>query len=168
MRSILTISLLMSALIASPAMAQRGRGAPHGSEIAAKAKATRFDRSNVGEGVFQGQRMAMTPANLKGVASSLDDIKAGQVVGVLENGAAGDETGLPPGRYNLYVAYVDGQWQGYAEAGGQIVSPAIRAIVSEQPVAARAPQFHEQGWCFFVSWQQLGLLWLPGGIYLCF
>jgi hypothetical protein len=51
--------------------------------------------------------MKLTPAILDGVTA--DDLKAGQVIGVMENGAAGDETGLPPGRYNLFAAYVDGQ-----------------------------------------------------------
>lgn len=62
-----------------------------------------------------------------------DELKAGQIIGVMENGAAGDETGLPRGRYNLFVAYVDGQWRGYAESGGKIVSPAIRTSIVESP-----------------------------------
>jgi hypothetical protein len=169
MRSkLLTLALFLPILTATPALAQNGRGAPSGAEISAKARNVRLQHARAGYGKFDGKDMKMTPADLRAVAKSLEDIKAGQVVGVLENGAEGDETGLPPGKYNLYVAHVDGEWKGYAEANGRIVSPAIRAMVTENAVASQEPQFMAQGWCYFISWQQLGLLWLPGGIYLCF
>jgi hypothetical protein len=96
--------------------------------------------------------MAFTPADLSQL-KSLDDLKAGQVVGQLENDAAGDETGLPPGKYNLYVARVDGRWRAYAESGGQIVKEAARADVqsSGQAPTGKKPQFRAQGWCFTVE-----------------
>ena len=93
--------------------------------------------------------MKLTPAVLDGVTP--DELKAGQVLGVMENGAAGDETGLPPGRYNLFVAYVDGQWRGYAESGGKIVSPAIRTSIANV-TPTKTPQFKEKGWCFLAFW----------------
>ena len=87
----------------------------------------------------------------------------GVFLGVLENGAAGDETGLPPGRYNLYAAQVGGVWKGYAESNGQIVRQAIRASTTPGTPGAK-PQFNERGWCIVaVSYAPPFLLFI-----LCF
>jgi hypothetical protein len=148
----LTAVCAIVTLSAAPGAAQGRSAAPKGQEIAAQAKAAKLDRANVGLGTFQGQRMALTPADLSHL-KSVDDLKAGQVVGLLENGAAGDETGLPPGKYDLYLAEVGGQWHAYAEAGGQIVKEAVRADVLQGggSQAGLKPQFREKGWCFDVN-----------------
>ncbi len=143
MRSVvLSVAIVLTA--ASAAMAQNGRSAPTGAEIAQKARAARFDAARAGKGVFEGKPMKLTPAVLNGVG--LEDLKAGQVVGLLENGAAGDETGLPPGRYDLFLSYVGQQWHAYAEANGKVVAEAIRTSVTEG--SAPATQFQPKGWCF--------------------
>jgi hypothetical protein len=147
---LLTIALCA---LASSGRAQNGRGAPTGAEIAQKARSAKFNHANSGGGTFQGKAMKLTPATLTGV--SLDQLKAGQVVGQLDAGAAGDETGLPPGRYNLYMAYVDGQWRAYAESGGRIASPAILTELSTS--SGKAPQFVEKGWCFYVYFGGLSM-----------
>ena len=84
------------------------------------------------------------PARLKG---SLED---GAIIGVLENGAEGDETGLPPGKYHLYTARVNGQWKTYAESGGHIVRDALRTAVTQAERPAR-PAFRTKGWCIIVT-----------------
>ena len=145
---IATLSILIIAAVAGPAAAQR-HGPPTGAEIALKARTARFSAANAGVGTFQGKTMKLTPAVLDGVTP--DELKAGQVLGVMENGAAGDETGLPPGRYNLFVAFVDGQWRGYAESEGRIVSPAIRTSIANV-TPTTTPQFKEKGWCFLAFW----------------
>jgi hypothetical protein len=174
MRFQLLTALALGTVIAglpTPSAAQGRRGAPTGAEIAAKARAVRLDRANAGVGEFQGKRMSFTPALLPQF-KSIDDLKAGQVVGLLENGAVGDETGLPPGRYNLFVAEVDGQWRAYAEAGGQIVGEAIRTTIQTDEGAGRPadqasrgkPQFIVQGWC----WQQVLWPWPYIAVTICF
>ena len=149
---IATFPVLVIAAVAGPATAQR-RGPPTGAEIATKARAARFSAANTGVGTFHGKTMKLTPAVLDGVTP--EELKAGQVLGVMENGAAGDETGLPPGRYNLFVAYVDGQWRGYAESGGRIISPAIRTSIANV-TPTKTPQFKEKGWCFLAFWSWTG------------
>jgi|GEM_PF-2021967 len=145
---IATLPILIIAAVAGPTAAQR-RGPPTGAEIALKARMARFSAANAGVATFQGKIMKLTPAVLDGITP--DELKAGQILGVMENGAAGDETGLPPGRYNLFVAYVDGQWRGYAESGGKIVSPAIRTSIANV-TPTKTPQFKEKGWCFLAFW----------------
>ena len=131
------------------AAAQRGNApkprttAPTGSEIAAAARAARLDTANVATATMFGKPFKFTPAQLPAKADKPDDGK-GDFLGVLENGAVGDETGLPPGKYNLFVADVNGQLKGYAEANGRIVKEAIR--VSSAPGAKGRPQFIEKGW----------------------
>jgi hypothetical protein len=90
---IATLPILIIAAVAGPTAAQR-RGPPTGAEIALKARTARFSAANAGVGTFHGKTMKLTPAVLDGVTP--DELKAGQILGVMENGAAGDETGLPP------------------------------------------------------------------------
>ena len=93
-----------------------------------------------------GKPFKFTPTQAPMKGDKPADSESG-FLGVLENGAIGDETGLPPGKYNLYFANVNGQIKGYAEANGRIVKEAIRA--TSTPAAANErgkPQFGEKGW----------------------
>src|SRR5688572_16964008 len=132
-----------------PARAQGGgtkalagrSSAPTGAEIAAAARAGNLDVGNAITATLLSKPFKFTPARVQ--ERTLP--QAGVFLGVLENGAAGDETGLPPGKYNLFVAQVGGQWKGYAESNGQIAREAIRVRTDATPGAK--PQFREQGWC---------------------
>jgi hypothetical protein len=144
--------LLMVIATGTWAAAQRGEApksramAPSGSEIAAAARAARLDAGNAATATMFGKPFRFTPAQVPARADRPDDGK-GEFAGVLENGAAGDETGLPPGKYNLYAANVNGQLRGYAEANGQIVKEAIRATATPASEGAKGrPQFIEKGW----------------------
>ncbi len=120
--------------------------APSGAEIAAAARAGRLDTANVGTATMFGKPFKFTPVQ-PGSKADPPDAGKGVFLGVLENGAVGDETGLPPGKYNLFVADVNGQIKGYAEANGRIVKEAIRANVTPAPEGARTkPVFQEKGW----------------------
>ena len=148
----ITAGLLMVVVTGSGAAGQRGEGpksrttAPNGAEIAAAARAGRLDTGNAISATMFGKPFKFTPAQLAGKADKTDDGKDG-FLGVLENGAVGDETGLPPGKYNLYFANVNGQLKGYAEANGQIVKEAIRVTSTPAPDGAKGrPQFIEKGW----------------------
>jgi hypothetical protein len=129
-------------------------GAPSGSEIAAAARAGSLDAGNTATATVLGKQFRFTPIRVP--QGGTKPTSATGFAGVLENGAAGDETGLPPGRYNLFVSNVGGQWKAYAESGGRIVREAIR--VSNANLARGAkPQFEERGWCVIV-WT----LWTDG------
>ena len=141
--------LLCSGIAARPAVAQRsaekaaGRSTPpNGAEIAVAARAGTLDPAQMITATLLGKPFKFTPARVSaGVAAD-----GGVFLGVLENGAAGDETGLPPGRYNLFAAQVGGQWKGYAESNGQIVRQAIRASSTTGSPGTK-PYFTERGWC---------------------
>ncbi len=147
MRSVVLLAALVLAA-SSACLAQNGRGAPTGAEIAQKARAARFDVQRAGTGIVQGKPMKLTPAILTS-GITLQDIKAGQVIGMLENGAAGDETGLPPGRYHLFLVSIGDQWQAYAEANGRVVATAIRTSMING--VAPTPQFVPNGWCINIG-----------------
>ena len=148
----ITAGLLMMVATGTWAAGQRGQGqksratAPNGPEIAAAARAARLDSGNAATATMFGKPFKFTPAHVPSKADKPDDGK-GEFLGVLENGAAGDETGLPPGKYNLYVANVNGQLKGYAEANGQIAKEAIRTTSTPAQEGAKGrPQFIEKGW----------------------
>ncbi len=147
----ITAGLLMAVATVTWAAGQRGEASksratpPNGSEIAAAARTARLDTGNAATAIMFGKPFKFTPAQVEAAAKTdKPDDRNGAFLGVLESGAAGDETGLPPGKYNLYVANLNGQLKGYAEANGQIVKEAIR--VSAQEGAKGRPQFNEKGW----------------------
>jgi len=167
----ITAGLLMVVVTGTWAGAQEGetkksrQTAPNGSEIAAAARAARLDTGNGATATMFGKPFKFTPAVVKTKADKPDDGK-GEFLGVLENGAIGDETGLPPGKYNLYMANVNGQIKGYAEANGQIVKEAIRASSTPAPEGAKGrPQFNEKGWSVRV-WFCSSYVRLNGNAYL--
>jgi hypothetical protein len=136
--------------------AQRGTapaaraGAPSGAEIAAAARAGRLDHGNAATATLLGKAFKFTPVQATADKSSPEDGK-GQFLGVLENGAVGDETGLPAGKYNLFFASVGGQQRCYAEANGQIVGEGLRTTATPAAAGSNArPRFEEKGWCVAV------------------
>ena len=160
-RHFVTSRLLAAVVIASlvgaaPSVAHAQRGpraaAPAGAEIAAKAKAARLDRANAGAGEFQGKRITFTPALL----DPGTDLAGGQMIGVLENEVAGDETGLPAGRYNLFAAQLPDGWHVYAESNGQVVKEALRVKVERRPgpPADKRPRFRAQGWGYNIDYER--------------
>jgi len=142
------VVLACSLLCSASAWAQ-AKPAVKGQEIAQKAKAAKLDRDRTTTAEFKGKKIAFTPADLSHVKQD-SDAEAGQVIGVLETEAAGDETGLPPGKYNVFAAKVGDQWRAYAEAGGEIVKEAVNVRMErskERPTSLK-PEFREKGWCY--------------------
>jgi hypothetical protein len=145
--------LIVAALSASPSLlfaqpaAVKPAGArvspPSGAEIASAARAAALDPGNAVTATILGKRFGFTPS---GVAQRSGN-GLEMFVGVLENGAAGDETGLPPGRYNILLAQVAGEWKGYAESGGQVAGKAVRTSVGAATTGRMRPTFKEKGWC---------------------
>jgi hypothetical protein len=147
-----TAGLLIVVATGTWAAGQRGEAPksratpPNGSEITAAARAARLDTGNAATATMFGKPFKFTPAQVVTKADPISEGK-GQFLGVLENGAVGDETGLPAGKYNLFFATVNGQPKGYAEANGQIVKEAIRVSSAPAQEGAKGrPQFNEKGW----------------------
>ena len=145
-----TLALILSSVPFGVSAAQGGAAvsgasrdsAPSAAEMSALARATGVNKANAGSAVLHGKAMKLTPANRPG-----DKNLAGVgYLGVLENGLAGDETGLPAGQYDVFVANVKGSWVGYAVSNGQVVRRAIRTSVSNTGGSAK-PVFSEPGWC---------------------
>jgi len=105
--------------------AQGNQKAPTGKEIASHVKNYRLLNQSKKTEVINGKKISLTPAEIIDSTQSKD----GVFLGVLENEIAGVETGLPPGRYNLFVAYVDKKPHIYAESNGIIVKEALRVSV---------------------------------------
>jgi hypothetical protein len=123
--------------------------APTGKEISEKAKAARLDTGNKGEGEKGGKKSTLTPAHL-GHLKSADDLEEGQFIGVLETEIPGDRAGLPPGKYNLFIAKVGGDWQVYAESGGEVVAEAASVVERPDTPKGMKPQFSEGSFCWWV------------------
>ena len=120
-----------------------------GKEIKEKAKKMKLDKTKIVHGVKNGKKVKFTGANLDHM-KSMNDLEQGEVVGVLENELAGDETDLPPGKYNVFVKKVDGEWKAYAESDGTVVAEAARVTVEKRDkkdTGNRTPQFKSDGWC---------------------
>ena len=132
--------------------------APDGQEIKEKARGARLDRSKGGRGQKGGKNATLTPARLDHLKGT-DDLENGAFIGELETEIEGDRAGLPPGKYNVFIAKVRGDWHVYAESGGQVVAEA--ASVTERPDTPRdmEPQFREGSFCWWVWLIFTGFEW---------
>jgi hypothetical protein len=147
MRLWLKIALLV--LISATAWA----APPSGKQIAEKAKATAFDRANSTTGEVGGKKVKLVPADLTKGKKKTDiegAMKEGQVIGLLETEAEGDETGLPPGEYHLFAIDEGGEIKVYAERDGKVVKEAVRVKKSKRDNPSKKPRFQGKGWCIEV------------------
>jgi len=165
MRLLLKTHILIAGIcvLALPAFAAR-KDKPSGPEIALKARTAVLDSENSTTGEKNGKKIKLIPANLP-QGKSEAELEDGQVIGVLETEAQGDETSLPPGKYNLFLAKEGNDWHTYAESGGRIVAEAARVKVEKQPQGTRRrPEIRAQGWCstqwfWFFGWHSVTLCW---------
>jgi hypothetical protein len=120
-----TLIFLLSLLAPSLLFAQANQKAPTGKEIASEVKNYHLLNQAKKTEVINGKKISVTPAEIIDSTQSQD----GVFLGVLENEIPGVETGLPPGRYNLFFAYVDKKPHIYAESNGKIVKEGLRVSV---------------------------------------
>jgi hypothetical protein len=114
------VVVLLLCIIAQPAFAER-KEPPTGKEISDKAKNAKFDKDGAGMAEKDGKKVTVTPADLSDVKAE-KDLEDGAVIGQLETET--DAGKLPPGKYNLFAAKVNGEWHVYAEAGGKLAGEA--------------------------------------------
>lgn len=93
---------------------------PTGKEVAQKAKSAKFHPENSTTVKKGGKQIKATPANLRHVTEQ--ELEQGQVIGLLETELDEKTTGLPPGKYHMWMAKVEDQWQVLAESGGTVVA----------------------------------------------
>ena len=125
---------------------------PPGREIAEMAKKMVREEGKVIQGMAGGKTVRFVGAKLDHLKKEVD-VEAGAVIGILENEAPGDESGLPPGRYHLFAAKVNDKWEVYAESEGEVRGKAARVKVEQHTQEDRASlkgTFIEKGWCFRV------------------
>ena len=145
--------VLLACSTAAPAFAAREKP-PTGKEIAEAAARTRFDKERSAKAEKGGKAIVITPAAPSEVRAEAD-LENGAVIGHIDTAFPGDETKLPPGRYNLFLVKVGGRWRVYAESGGKIVAEAKRVTVKEQKLEKEGPlqkpTFEERGWCVSIN-----------------
>ncbi len=104
-------------------------------------------------------------------------VGAGVIIGRLDTRLPGDETNLPAGSFDVYLANVNGQWRAFAESKGRVVAEAKHVEVVAN--AGRSKQrsvkalFHSHGWCwshtFHIKYTKLGItLKLDITVKICF
>jgi hypothetical protein len=144
---LLTAFVVVGLLVSgSPSVAQERT--PSGREIAEKAKGVKLMPERIIQGKKDGKNVKFTSTDLRHFKSP-EEVESGQVIGVLETEIEGDESGLPPGKYNLYLKKVGGAWKVYAESGGKVVGQAARVEVKPHGKASGEvlPRFEPEGWC---------------------
>jgi len=122
---------------------------PRGKEIEEKAKKTKLNPSIVAHGNKHGKSLKFSGADLSYLEKA-EDLEEGEVIGVLENELAGDETGLPPGKYNLFLTNISGDWHLYAESNAEIIAEATKIKVNKFAAGEskrKEAGFSTEGWC---------------------
>ena len=125
---------------------------PSGKEISEKSKKINLLKDKSIEAEKEGKKIKFTPVKLEQL-NSVEELEDGQIIGILENELEGDETKLPPGKHNLFLANVEGKWNVYAEANGEIKAEATKVELKKHywgEQKAEKPKFHSEGWCIGV------------------
>lgn len=108
-----------------------------------------LDEDRAIHGEKKGKKVKFVPARIPQLNSE-EELEEGQIIGVLENELEGEETKLPMGKHNIFVAKVNGEWKGYAESNGEIVAEAARVKIEHHQWGKHKtgkPEFKEEGWC---------------------
>jgi hypothetical protein len=132
--------------------------APTAEEIGEKAKKAKLDKSKESVGEKGGKKSKLTPARLDHLEDQ-QDLEEGQFIGVLETEVPGDRSGLPPGKYNMFIAKVGNDWQVYAESGGEIVAEAANVTERKDTPKDMKPKFREGSFCWWVWLIFIGFEW---------
>src|SRR5215204_5780220 len=144
----LILSALLFPMLALSAQQQQGGAAPSGATIAAAARSARLDRAHARSASIDGKRFDITPAEFTGLTA--ERFGSGVFLGVLDNEAgAAEDVGIPTGRFNLYLAQVNGTMTAYAEQNGRIF-PAKRTIRKADGPPNNEPAFRRGSGCWWL------------------
>jgi hypothetical protein len=132
--------------------------APTGDEIREKAKKAKLDKGKEAVGEKNGKKSKLTPAQLDDV-DRVEDLEDGQFIGELDTEVEGDRAGLPPGKYNMFIAKVEGDWKVYAESDGEIVAEAVNVTERDDDGGDKKPKFREGSFCWWMWLIVIGFEW---------
>jgi hypothetical protein len=135
---------------------------PTGKEIKEKSKKSKLDKKDTVEEKKEGKKVKFTPNKLE--LESMEMLEEGHIVGVLEHEFGEKEGTLPPGKYNIYVAKVNGEWQGFAESDGKIKAEASKVNVKKHHYGdckVKKPEFEFESICTTVCVVPICLLPWP-------
>ena len=125
---------------------------PSGNDIADEAGKAKFDKGHAIEKKYKnGDIIKFVPAD-RGNNDTVADFARGAVLGILDIDRKGDYTGLPAGKYHVYVKQVKNDWMSFYERDGHIVKDAVGVHYLDpgQP----EPKFKDNGDCVvFRHWE---------------
>lgn len=148
------LSILIPVLLFS-----QNHKAPTGKEISEQAKKFRLLENKQKTDTINGKKVRFIPAILKD--SRDQTVRSGVLLGVLENEIKGDETGLAPGHYNIYLAQVNKRWHVYAESNGIIRKEAIRVMLKKLEKNKTKIEFIRKGWGYLIPIPYIFPIGLP-------
>ncbi|SRR6266568_2439138 len=122
---------------------------PSGSEIADEAGKANFQKDRAVEKRYgkANEVVRFIPAHIGG--KTMEDYARGAVVGMLEIDRKGPETGLPPGKYHVFVKEIKGDWHAFYENNGHIVKDAVGVHFDDK--GHPEPKFKDNGDCVLYS-----------------
>ena len=122
---------------------------PSGNEIADEAGKANFEKDRAVEKKYgKGSDVVrFVPAHIGG--KTLGDYANGAIVGMLDIDRKGAETGLPAGKYHVFVKQIKGDWDAFYEKDGKIVKDAVGVHFDEK--GHREPKFKDGGDCVLYS-----------------
>ncbi|HEV8379914.1 MAG TPA: hypothetical protein VGP99_13770 [Tepidisphaeraceae bacterium] len=122
---------------------------PSGNEIADEANKARFDKERAIEKRYgKGSDVVrFVPAHLAG--QTMGDFARGAIVGLLDIDRKGDLTGLPAGKYHVYVKEIKGDWVAFYEKDGHITKDAVGVHFDQD--GKSEPKFKDGGDCVLYS-----------------
>ena len=122
---------------------------PSGNEIADEAAKAKFEKERAIEKRYgKGSDVVrFNPAHIGG--QTMTDFARGAVVGILDIDRKGDQTGLPPGKYHVYIKEIKGDWNAFYEQDGHIVKDAVGVHFYDQ--GKPEPKFKDGGDCVLYS-----------------
>jgi hypothetical protein len=120
------LATLVALILTAPARAQgSASGTPEdqvGQRIVAQAKAQgkKLNEGRAKTATISGKKFQLIPADFSAMNPAA--FKDGVFVGMLDTEASvAEDVSLLPGRYDLYVGRISGEWIGYAERNGRLV-----------------------------------------------
>jgi hypothetical protein len=121
---------------------------PSGRQIREEAGQVTFDKSReIHKKQGQGDVIRFTPVKIGGLR--MRDFARGTVIGLLDIDRKGEATGLPPGKYHVYIKLIRGDWSTFYEKDGNIVKDAVGVHYHEE--GRKEPVFREGLECIVYS-----------------
>ena len=125
---------------------------PSGGDIADEAAKAKFEKGkSIEKKLKNGDVIRFVPAD-RGKNDTVGDFAKGAIVGLLDIDRKGEQTGLPPGKYHVYVKQVKSDWMSFYEKDGHIVKDAVG--VKYLDPGSPEPKFKDDAECVaYIHWE---------------